>query len=218
MFSVPVDIDRHLTPQTARRTLRFVLLSNHNKLKLGGGTGWGEWKKTLWTYSRFFFLYDKWMDLFFLLLLPLYLRMWLVFSQQLLKGNYNLMQYRKVVCLQYPADDSVIKHTGSNLRVCADSASVCAGMHMCRRVCCPYMHVCSPICDHLCVCVGWGQAAGATFSFSLRSRRSLEQRSLILSTGACGLEACCCLLACPPLCSCRPASIKVLLLSCFSPS
>lgn len=101
----------------------------------------------------------------------------------------------------------------------SESACVCAGMHMCRCVYPPYMHVCLPICDHLCVFGEWApcQAAGATFSFSQRSRRSLEQRSLILSTGACGLEACCCLLARPPLCSCRPASIKVLLLSCFVP-
>lgn len=107
---------------------------------------------------------------------------------------------------------------GRDVYVCPESACVCAVMHMCC-VSCPYMHVCLPICDHLsCVCV-WApcQAAGATFSFSLRSRRSLEQRSLILSSGACGLEACCCLLACLPLCSCRPASIKVLLLSCFIP-
>lgn len=101
-------------------------------------------------------------------------------------------------------------------------------LHVFVQVCtCVVVCAFPPICDHLFVwvCVRarvhaeWApcQAAGATFSFSLRSRRSLEQRSLILSAGACGLEACCCLPACPPLCSCRPARIKVLMLSCFIP-
>lgn len=99
--------------------------------------------------------------------------------------------------------------------ICSEFASNCACIHMCA-----YQSEIICVCCVLCVCERereWApcQAALATFSFSLRSRRSLEQRSLILSTGACGLEACCCLLACPPLCSCRPASMKVLWLSCF---
>lgn len=87
-------------------------------------------------------------------------------------------------------------------------------MCICHCVCCLYMHVCLPICDLWAPC----QAAGTTLSFSLRSRRSLEQRSLILSTGACGLEACCCLFACPPLWSGRPGSMKSSLAQQFKSS
>lgn len=137
----------------------------------------------------------------------------------------SLLQYRKVYDMVNSTYKSLIENIGSS-----SGRLMCVGLHVFVQVCacvvvcpvCTRMCACQSviICVSVCVCGEWApcQAAGATFSFSLRSRRSFEQRSLILSTGACGLEACCCLLACPPPCSCRQAGIKVLLLSCFIPT
>lgn len=110
---------------------------------------------------------------------------------------------------------------GGYVDVISGFVQVCTCVVLCTVHTC--IHTSLSICDHLseCVCVVRGllvKVAGATFSFTLRSRRSLEQRSLILSAGACGLEACCCLLAYPPLCSCRPRQYKSPLAQLFHSS
>lgn len=106
-------------------------------------------------------------------------------------------------------------HKSLNCKYWQADRFMCAG-HVFVQVC-AFVIVCAV---YTCMCDLWApcQAAGTTLSFSLWSRRSLEQRSLILSTGACGLEACCCLFARPPLWSGRPGSMKSSLAQQFKAS
>lgn len=94
------------------------------------------------------------------------------------------------------------------------STCVCAGMHMCHHVYCPYMHVFIPICDGASVLSGLLvrlQGLLSHFLWGVGGVLNKEALSCPLEPAGWKLVA-----ACPPHWSCRPARIKVLLLSFWS--